>query len=358
MEKMKKLLSLLSLSCFLVGISMAQPEEAKELRNISFQELENQLKVFIEFDEGIIYESFTLFNPNRLVIDLINGERVSAEPLHEVNSLGVLRIRAAINRPAIIRIVFDFEDNLPLYRIREVESGLEISFWQEEVEEVKEIKPVVKPKEEAKIPKEEPKKIEEIPKEEPKKIEERRKLLLEELKERKRNNVSIGFLTGFYFTQDETFKEVYGNSSFFFGGEYSFLLPVKSLKSIDAWISFKTMQDTGLTSYTEEELTLRINHFSVSFRYLVNLNKFSLFIGPGIDYIVYKEKYSETFPIESIGGSDLGFHIQGGSYFHFTPFVAAKIFLKYNISKTIEEDVEVNLGGIEWGIGLVYQFNL
>lgn len=356
MEKTKKILISLLLLCFLTSISLAQPEEVKELKNISVQKLENQLNVSVVFDEGITYESFTLFNPNRLVIDLINGEKISAEPLYEVDSFGVLQIRAAINRPGIIRVVFDFEDKLPLYRIEEVETGLEISFWHEEPAEMVEEKPPVKIEEEKKPVEVTAKPEEEKIEPRPSIIQERRMATRETLAE-KEWNMSIGILSGFYFMQDEAFKDVYGSSSFFFGGEYSFIIPVKEFKrALDASISFKYLRKTGLTTYTEEELRFRMTHFSFSVRYLIDLKKFTPFIGPGIDYIVYKETYPETFPIESVGSSDVGFHIQGGTYFELTPALFARAYFKFNISKTLSEDIEVNLGGIEWGLGIAFRF--
>ena len=80
------------------------------------------------------------------------------------------------------------------------------------------------------------------------------------------------------------------------------------------------------------------------------------FFGPGIDYILYKEKYPETFPVESMNGSTFGFHVQGGSYFHLSSSLSAILYIKYNIAKAVKEEVKVNLGGTEWALGLVYYF--
>jgi len=88
------------------------------------------------------------------------------------------------------------------------------------------------------------------------------------------------------------------------------------------------------------------------------VQNFRPFIGPGIDYIVYKETYPEDFPFESLEGSTVGFHIYAGTYYDFTPSLAAKIGLKYNIANTTKNDIEINLGGVEWTVGLVFRFGL
>jgi hypothetical protein len=61
--------------------------------------------------------------------------------------------------------------------------------------------------------------------------------------------------------------------------------------------------------------------------------------------------------VESMNGSTFGFHLQGGSYYHFSSSLSAIIYFKYNMAEALEEEeVKVNLGGTEWGVGLVYYF--
>jgi hypothetical protein len=167
---------------------------------------------------------------------------------------------------------------------------------------------------------------------------------------------AIGVLSGLYFMQDEVFQESYGKSALFLGAEIPFRLPLKSFKNLVGVFNFRSMNDKGNTSLTEEEIKLNLIFFSLSLRYVMNFNKFRPFLGPGIDYILYKEKYPETFPVESMNGSTFGFHLQGGSYYHFSSSLSAIIYFKYNMAEALEEEVKVNLGGTEWGVGLVYYF--
>jgi hypothetical protein len=274
----------------------------------------------------------------------------------------VIRIRTGKPQPDIHRVVFDLEEELPRYEINEVENGLEISFWVlkvEKLEELKEeIKPPVKVKKEAKPPEKKPPKVEEkappIKEEkepEKPKVEEVTEEPWKEMKEEKK--FSIGVATGFYFMQDEAFQEIYGKSTFVFGGETSITLP---LKFLDIWIGFKQMQDSGKTTFMQEDISLRMTDISFSLRCLINLKNLTPFLGPGVDYIYYKENYSGDFPLASLSDSDFGFHIQGGSYFHLSNFLSTKLYFKYNMIKTTIQDLSVNLGGTEWGLGLVFRF--
>lgn len=180
----------------------------------------------------------------------------------------------------------------------------------------------------------------------------------QEAKSKQEKNAALGLFSGLYFMQDEVFEEIYGKSSFSMGLEYSFLLPVEAIKSLDVYFGFRYLSDKGKTSFLEEEVKLRIVFFSLAVRYLADLDRFHPFIGPGLDYVVYKETYPADFPVESSEGSMLGFHIQGGTYIDIFDSLAGKVYFKYNFAKTTKEDVKVNLGGVEWGVGLVFRFDL
>lgn len=356
LKNMKKITLLLVLILFASTTLLSQAGKSRVIKNISIKKLESRLSVLIEFDKGISYESFALIGPNRLVINFKNVDEFLPKPSMDVNSFRVIRIRAGKPQPDINRVVFDLEEELPRYEINEVDAGVEVSFWVIEAEELEKLKEDIKPpvglKKEAQPPEKKPPKAEKKTppvKEEP--VEEALEEPSEELKEEKK--FSIGVVTGFYFMQDEAFQEIYGKSTFVFGGESSIALP---LKFLDVWIGFKQMQDSGKTTFMEEDISLRMTDISFSLRCLINLENFTPFIGPGVDYIYYKESYSGDFPLASISDSDFGFHIQGGSYFHLSNFLSTKLYFKYNTINTTIQDLRVNLGGTEWGLGLVFRF--
>ena len=166
----------------------------------------------------------------------------------------------------------------------------------------------------------------------------------------------LGVTAGYLTLQDEAFAESYGEGGMFFKGEYSVTLPVK-VESFDIWTGFTYFQMAGQTSITDEEITLRITNLSLALRYVRTMNKFAPFIGAGIDYIVFKEILPEDFVIGSVGGSDLGFHVQGGVYYDALPYLSLKAHVKYLWSTADVDGLEVNLGGVEYGAGLIFRFN-
>ena len=352
MRRVKATAILLPLFLFATHLFAVQTSQVAELKNIDFEKKGNQIEVKIEYPPNIPYDSFSLMNPNRLVLDFMGIRTVSSMPMIGINEMGIVSIRSALNRPGVARVVFNFTDAIPQYRIEETESGLTITFWEEERQAEPEhvVKETAKPPVEEKAkPKPEPKK--------PVKPEKQYTSYADEEAAGVKKNMALGLSAGYLTLQDDAFAETYGEGGFFFKGEYSVVLPVK-VDSFDIWTGFTLFQMTGKTSITQEDITLKLTNLSVAVRYLRTFSKFRPFVGVGIDYIVFKEILPEDYVIGSVGGSDLGFHLQGGTYFDALPNLSLKVHIKYLWSTADADGLEVNLGGVEYGAGLVFRFNL
>lgn len=357
MRRVKTSAILLVLFLLAGNLLAFQAEQVVELKNIAYEKKGSQIEVKIEYPSNIPYDSFSLMNPNRLVLDFMGIRDVSAMPMISIDQIGIVSIRSALNRPGVARVVFNFADVVPQYRIEETDSGLTVTFWEEEAHMIQKepeqvaqetVKPVVeeptKPK-----PKPEAKK--------PARTETRYARPSAEKAPKRGRNMSLGFSAGYMTLQDDAFTEVYGEGGFFFKGEYSVVLPIK-VKSFDVWTGFTFFQMNGKTSITQEDLTLKMTNLSVALRYLHNLAKFAPFVGAGIDYIVYDEILPNNYVPGSVGGSDLGFHLQGGVYYDALPYLSLKAHIKYLWSEADADGLEVNLGGVEYGAGLVFRFDL
>jgi opacity protein-like surface antigen len=357
MFKAKNMLIVLSALLFITIFLKAQQESSNTLAKISFQKAYDKIEVFIECSESTPYDSFSLMNPNRLVIDFFGINQVSSEPMIDINEMNILGIRSALNRPGVARVVFNFTEKIPLYSIEERDNGLLVLFWEEKTELDK-----MEPAKEEKMPIEE---AEMIAKPAPKKDTESKPETKKDAKptvkvsltEAAKKKMAFGFSSGFSAFQDAAFKEAYGQGGVFFKGEYSFFFP-GDVKNFDIWTGVTYFQKKGTMTITEEDIKIHMTTFSLALRYLRAYSRFTPFVGIGIDYIVYKETLPEDFMLTSVGGSDLGFHAQGGVYYDISPLLSLKVHIRYLMSKTTENDIEINLGGIEYGLGLIFRFNL
>ncbi len=169
---------------------------------------------------------------------------------------------------------------------------------------------------------------------------------------------TVGLLGGFCFLQDQVFKELYGKGAPFFGLEMTLRFPIREPHGLDIASGTRILSKKGRTSYTEEDLSLRLTDFWLSLRYSFDTGRFAFFLGPGIEYVLYKETYDPTFPIESSNGSQAGMHITGGGYFHLTSGLSVKGYFRYCLVKKDKQEFKVNLGGTELGVGILYRFYL
>jgi hypothetical protein len=142
------------------------------------------------------------------------------------------------------------------------------------------------------------------------------------------------------------------------GAEITLRFPIREPHGLDIAAGGRTLTKKGLTSYTEEDLKLRLTDLFLSLRYSYDTGRFALFLGPGIEYVTYRETYVETFPIDSAQGSQTGLHLTGGGYVHLTSGLSLKGYFKYGRVKTDRPGFRINLGGTEWGLGILYRFYL
>lgn len=335
----------------------SQEDQAKAIENIGYKKFENQVEVSIEYEGDVDFESFVLFGPNRLAVELPGIEKVSSSPNVDVNEMGIASIRSAVYSPGVVRVVLDFSDEIPRYKIEDSETGLKIFFWKEAAAEsilVEDVEAVDKeaimeepenPTPAPLVPETPPQEVDEEEEDKPAKTD-------VELRK-----VGVGGSVGYIALQDEVFQEVYGNGGVYYKAELSFILPF-STRYLDVWTSVSQFQADGKSTHYEEDTKLKITTFSLAVRYLIKSNKLTPFFGIGMDYYSYEETLPEGFIVPSVGGSDLGFHVQGGVYYRFTPGLFIKLLVKYNTAKTTENNIDVNLGGMEYALGLIFRFNL
>ena len=339
--------------CFLLILSLSvipvvgQEVASLEITAVRVDKGADQTQVFLDYTQDLQYEVFLLLNPNRLVLDFHNNAKISSTEPVTVGSHGVKALRCGYPTPDVLRIAIDLEDKVPDYKLNKVDTGLSITFTREAgaAEEKKEEKPIeikVKP-----IPQEP---TTQISPSDAEKLKEATEILKPDLRPH-----GLGVTTGYYSFKDENIKSLYGNSTSFFGGEYSLVLPIP-VSYIDACLGFSTYSIDGKTTFFEEDIKLQVMTMSLAIRYLGKFGRFSPYIGPGIDYFIYKETYPADFPIESMNGSDIGFHFQAGTYVHVFDFLSVKLHLKYNMFTSETNDVSIDFGGFEYGLGLIFRF--
>ena len=89
---------------------------------------------------------------------------------------------------------------------------------------------------------------------------------------------------------------------------------------------------------------------------MTSISDFTPYLGAGVDIFLYKEESH----ISSISGLTTGFHMEGGVYYRPPLFEFIKIRAVLRVSRAVakENNIKVNLGGLELGLGLLYCFDI
>jgi hypothetical protein len=132
----------LALAVALVGLVQAQeppqttaPEQTmvSVIKEISVQKVEiaDELRVAIKVEGPFLIETTELVVSKRLIIDFHSVSMIEAQPITQVNDLGLLTIRTGQYRPAVARVVFDLADDFPSHRISSDPDGVKVVFGKD-----------------------------------------------------------------------------------------------------------------------------------------------------------------------------------------------------------------------------------
>ncbi|HEX9902112.1 MAG TPA: hypothetical protein VGB72_04535 [Acidobacteriota bacterium] len=132
----------LALGVALVGVVQAQeppqpsaPQQTavSVLKEISFQKVEiaEQLMVTIKVEGPFLIETTELVVSKRLIIDFNSVSMIEAQPITQVNDMGLLNIRTGQFQPTVARVVFDLADNFPSHRISSDKDGVKVVFGKD-----------------------------------------------------------------------------------------------------------------------------------------------------------------------------------------------------------------------------------
>jgi type IV pilus assembly protein PilQ len=114
-----------------------QPKEEKnvnpvQVRDLKINPFEGGIEVLVIGDNLNKFEDFTLQNPNRVVVDLIDAKNLCLKGVFPVKGSEIVKsVRVAQNKtsPYITRVVIDIEGKIPEYNIKSVSDGILITLF-------------------------------------------------------------------------------------------------------------------------------------------------------------------------------------------------------------------------------------
>jgi hypothetical protein len=161
---------------------------------------------------------------------------------------------------------------------------------------------------------------------------------------------SLEVLFGSYDMNEPRFEAVYPT-----GGLMSGLaLSSAVVSEVNLYLEIKYYSRQGELTFSKEKTDFYMVPISLGLRYIFPLGLFNPYAGAGIDFYFYYEDN----PIGTTLNFANGYHMTGGTYVRFSKTVPlmASLKFKYTWARAEQEGIRIQLGGLEYGAGLVFTF--
>ena len=304
----------------------------KVLEKISVDRQGPRLKVLLHLQGQVEIDKGQLLQGNQLALPIKGLEKISVPSPLIVEDQSLKRIKIRVADQETVYVIFEFKTPVPYFIATDVPGGYEMVFIEKSSLSSSEVAyPQVKPSLKLAPP--------------PPPVE----------REFGPHRIELGFASGITLIKDTVFKELYGQEMVSFRGEYAVVLPLP-LNTLDLWLGICYARKDGESSCLKDKINFQLWRFSYALRYLYSFSRFTAYLGPGLDLVIYREKYPPEFLIPSTYGRELGFHVQGGIHIYLIPSLSLDLKLKYNFLKTMANQIEVDLGGAEASLGLRFGF--
>ncbi|MFC2168168.1 AMIN domain-containing protein [Acidobacteriota bacterium] len=357
------------------------------LEKVAIERLPDHLEVNLHLTQKTNFNSFLLEEPNRLVIDLFQVERFSNSPQIEVSAFGLNKIRTGINRPGVVRVVFDLQDRVPHYEIGEEGSSIKIEIWyelkpepaklevapvkKEKLEEKKDVEKLEAKKEieklEMKKEVEQPEEKKETEKLEKKKAEAKVKepevpqkipliKAVEVASSSRDRSICFGLHAGYFMFQSRELRDFFGTGITFPGAEIGVEFPFGLKSFLGLMCSFNFLRAEGQGEYDGTKAKFSNSPVLLTLVYLREFDKLMPFAGIGLEYNYYRLTYPEEHQAEYNYGVVWGGVLQVGANYLFSNKLRIRIVYNYHYATASEDIFDVVLGGNEFIMALSYGF--
>lgn len=180
----------------------------------------------------------------------------------------------------------------------------------------------------------------------PKKVESQREKEMKPEPSKKRNNcIKIG--ANYFNPSEQSFKDIYGGGMVI-GGEIN----IKLWRFMDLWLIGNYYSKKGSLPFTKEGTKMTLIPIGGGLKIRLQRGAINPYIGFGPVIYIYKE----TNPIGVAQGTKAGIIGQAGCYFNIVGGLLFDVSINYSYCSVKSQKIKANLGGIQAGIGLGYEF--
>jgi hypothetical protein len=160
-------------------------------------------------------------------------------------------------------------------------------------------------------------------------------------------DVLVELKAHYFHPSEEAFRNIYGGGMMY-GGEAS----IGVLNGLEIWVGGSYFTKKGELTFTKEETKIEIYPLGGGLKYKISAGIFDLYAGAGLNYYQYKE----SNPLGNVSKGGIGYVGKLGSYINIAGGFLVDLYIDYSYCKLKPADFEINIGGIEAGVGIGYRF--
>lgn len=161
---------------------------------------------------------------------------------------------------------------------------------------------------------------------------------------------SVEFVCGSYNMNEPRFDAVYPGGGLMAGLGLSSAL----VSNVNFYLEIKAYTRTGTLTFTKEKTEFTLLPISLGLRYIFPFGFLNPYAGAGVDFYFYYEDN----PIGTVLNYANGYHFLAGTYVQ--PLKKVPILinlkLKYTSAKAEENNIKIQLGGLEYAASLTFVF--
>ena len=161
---------------------------------------------------------------------------------------------------------------------------------------------------------------------------------------------TLEFVYGRFTPNDARFKAVYQKG----GAIQGLILSSYLVSNFNFYLELKGFSRTGELTFSKEKTRFILVPLTFGVRYILPTEYLLPYVGAGTDFYFYYEDN----PIGTALNYAHGYHIQGGTYVRASRSFPLRlnVKLKYTKARTEVNSHQLELGGLEFGIGLAFVF--
>jgi len=169
-------------------------------------------------------------------------------------------------------------------------------------------------------------------------------------------NTMVALSLGDYLSSSDIFKQIYGSGGSIYSLELSRIILRRGNHNVALSLGIGFFSRTGVSTFFEEETKFYLVPSSISGKYLFNTKYVIPFVELGLGFYSYREESN----IHDTSGSTFAWRMGCGTYIKIPKlkFLKLIVYLKNARAIAVEDKIEIDVGGLELGIGFVIGFNL